>query len=157
MVGRFVGIGDGKYKLNIMIFMESNTNGESFIKRFEGKESDWKEYLAFTPEMQSEYQKVYTEHPEYTHRQLMARIVIGRIVTMRGVGFDIANSVRLSEKQKIELIKACEDYYYRDRAFNNYERTLLYQVRDEYHIRNSGLYKLAEHNFLDSLKSFFNL
>lgn len=37
--------------------MESNTNGESFIKRFEGKESDWKEYLAFTPEMQSEYQK----------------------------------------------------------------------------------------------------
>lgn len=34
-----------------MIFMESNTNGESFIKRFEGKESDWKEYLAFTPEM----------------------------------------------------------------------------------------------------------
>ncbi|WP_444375340.1 hypothetical protein [Prevotella sp.] len=110
-----------------MIFMESNTNGESFIKRFEGKESDWKEYLAFTPEMQSEYQKVYTEHPEYTHRQLMARIVIGRSVTMRGVGFDIANSVRLSEKQKIELIKACEDYYYRDRAFNNYERTLLYQ------------------------------
>ena len=56
MVGRFVGIGDGKYKLNIMIFMESNTNGESFIKRFEGKESDWKEYLAFTPEMQSEPQ-----------------------------------------------------------------------------------------------------
>lgn len=39
--------------------MESNTNGESFIKRFEGKESDWKEYLALTPEMQSEYQKAY--------------------------------------------------------------------------------------------------
>lgn len=38
-----------------MTFMESNTNGESFIKRFEGKESDWKEYLALTPEMQSEY------------------------------------------------------------------------------------------------------
>lgn len=137
--------------------MELNTNGESFIKRFEGKDSDWKEYLALTPEMQSEYQKVYTEHPEYTHHQLMARIGIGRSVTMRGVGFDIANSVRLSDKQKKELIKACEDYYYRDRDFNNYEKTLLYQVRDEYHILNSGLYKLAKHNFLDSLKSFFNL
>lgn len=136
--------------------MESNTNGESFIKRFEGKESDWKEYLALTLEMQSEYQKAYIKHPEWSHQQIMAKIVIGRQATMRGVGFDIANSVRLSEKQKNELIKACEDYYYRDRPFNNYEKTLLYQVRDEHHIRNSGLYKLAEHNFLDSLKSFFN-
>ena len=140
--------------------MESNTNGESFIKRFEGKESDWKEYLAFTPKMQSEYQKAYTEPPEWNHKQIMELLVhhVFMIETsMRGVGFDIARSVRLSDKQKNELIKACEDYYYRDRAFNNYEKTLLYQVRDEYHIRNYGLYKLAEHNFLDSLKSFFNL
>ena len=51
--------------------MESNTNGESFIKRFEGKESDRKEYLALTPKMQSEYQKAYTEHPEWNHKQIM--------------------------------------------------------------------------------------
>lgn len=138
--------------------MESNTNGESFIKRFEGKESDWKEYLALTPEMQSEYQKAYIKHPEWTHHQFLAFIALfnNRRDIMLGVGFDIVRSVRLSDKQKNELIKACEDYYYRDRPFNNYEKTLLYQVRDEHHIRNSGLYKLAEHNFLDSLKSFFN-
>ena len=138
--------------------MESNTNGESFIKRFEGKESDWKEYLALTPEMQSECQKAYIKHPEWTHHQFFAFIALfdNRRDIMLGVGFDIARSVRLSDKQKNELIKACEDYYYRDRPFNKYEKTLLYQVRDEYHIRNSGLYKLAEHNFSDSLKSFFN-
>lgn len=56
--------------------MESNTNGESFIKRFEGKESDWKEYLALTPEMQSEYQKAYIKHPEYTHAQLITKAYI---------------------------------------------------------------------------------
>lgn len=35
----FAGIGDGKYKLNIMIFMESNTNGESFIKGLKVKKA----------------------------------------------------------------------------------------------------------------------
>lgn len=47
--------------------MESNTNDEFLIKKFEGKESDWKDSMALTSEMQNEYQNTYTKHPKWTH------------------------------------------------------------------------------------------
>ena len=58
--------------------MKSNANSESFMKKNEGKESDWKEYKTLRAETQYEYQKEYIEHPEWSHQQIMAKIVIGR-------------------------------------------------------------------------------
>lgn len=54
--------------------MESNTNVEFLIKKFEGKESDWKDSMALTSEMQNEYQNTYTKHPKWTHAQIMCHI-----------------------------------------------------------------------------------
>ena len=64
--------------------------------------------------------------------------------SMRGVGFDIANSTRLNEKQKNELISACENYFYNDVPFNKYHKSLLYKIRKEYHIVLTGLSEMAK-------------
>lgn len=73
-----------------------------------------------------------------------------RHYSMRGVGFDIANSSQLNEKQKEELIRACENYFYNDVPFNKYHKSLLYKVRKEYHIALTGLSEIAKpKNILD--------
>lgn len=56
--------------------MELIVNGGLFIKRFKGKESDWKEFIALTPEMQNEYLKTYIEHSEWNHQQIMTKLVL---------------------------------------------------------------------------------
>lgn len=58
--------------------------------------------------------------------------------SMRGVEFDIANSVRLTYNQKKELIRACEDYFYNYVTFNDNHTSLLYRVRKEYRIVLTG-------------------
>lgn len=74
------------------------------------------------------------------------------IVTMRGVGYDIANSSILSNEEKEILIKACENYFYQDMPFTKQERCLLWKVRKLYHIRNSGLcYQAEPSSFFDRL------
>ena len=71
---------------------------------------------------------------------------------MRGVGYDIANSLILSDEEKNILIKACENYFYQNRSFTKQERYLLWKVRKLYHIRNSGLcYQAEPSSFFDRL------
>lgn len=125
-------------------------NNDFFIKRFgitDVSVTDLKEYLELTQEGQNSYKEECFKHPEWNHNQIISKLAIDKALQnvdiMRGVGFDIANSNNLTDKQKEELIKACEDYYYKSKSFSTYERSLLFKVRDEYHIRNYGLCELV--------------
>lgn len=63
---------------------------------------------------------------------------------MRGFGYDIANSYKLTDNEKSKLIKAVEDWLFRDIPFSTTEKNLLWKVRKEYHINNSVLTHIAE-------------
>ena len=58
---------------------------------------------------------------------------------MRGIGFDIANSRKIPQDEKDSLIKAVEEWWLHNGTFSNRQRSLLYRIRNEYHISNSSL------------------
>ena len=117
-----------------------------------GTNKELEEYKNFSDDLREVYRRGYKRNPEWSHEQTMlyvARIAADwkqwmRHNSMRGVGFDIANSFRLNEKQKKELISACENYFYNDVPFNEYHKSLLYRVRKEYHIVLTGLSEMAK-------------
>lgn len=74
-------------------------------------------------------------------------------ILMRGICYDIANSHKIPNDEKKSLINAIENWLLRDGTFSTRQRSLLYRIRNEYHIRNSGLYSQAEpESFLDIIR-----
>ena len=55
---------------------------------------------------------------------------------MRGVGYDIAHSDKIPEDEKESLIRACENYFFAGGSFTTRQRSLLYRIRNDYHIRS---------------------
>lgn len=109
------------------------------------------QYDALSEYDKLQYRKLNSAHPDWNHKQLMLKIAIckeldyydERNYVMTGFGFDIANSENLSEAQKNELIKSVHRWLFDDREFTSREKGLLFRVRNEYHIKNSGLYDIA--------------
>ena len=132
----------------------------------EGNEKNLEVYKSLSDELRASYREACRLHSEWSHAKVMAFIditnnteinipndteIIDEIMKqqmchniMRGVGFDIANSSQLNEKQKKELIRACENYFYNDVPFNKYHKSLLYKIRKEYHIVLTGLSEMAK-------------
>lgn len=107
-----------------------------------------KQYNALSERMKEVYSQIKSAHPDWNHKQLMFKIALYRITDdrndiMSGLGFDIANSENLSEAQKNELIKSVHGWLFNDREFTTRDKGLLFRVRNEYHIRNSGLHDIA--------------
>lgn len=121
------------------------------------------QYNALSESDKQQYKTFKSRHPNWNHKQLMTRIAFDkhlyeyddRNVVMRGLGFDIANSENLSEAQKNELIKSVHGWLFHDRELTYRDKGLLFRVRKEYHICNSGLYDLA--NSLTALISSFQI
>lgn len=117
-----------------------------------GTNKELEEYKNLSDDLREVYRRGYKRNSEWSHEQTMlyvARIAADwkqwmRHNSMRGVGFDIANSSQLNEKQKKELIRACENYFYNDVPFNKYHKSLLYKIRKEYHIVLTGLSEMAK-------------
>lgn len=75
-----------------------------------------------------------------------------RPFNMNGVGYDIANSDNLSECEKEHLIRSCENYAFKGESFSQLDKNLLWKVRKCYHIRQMGLFHIAEPaSFIDRL------
>ncbi len=132
----------------------------------EGNEKNLEVYKSLSDELRASYREACRRNPEWSHTMVLAFIditnnsefnipnnteIVDEIMkqqmchdSMRGVGFDIANSSQLNEKQKKELIRACENYFYNDVPFNKYHKSLLYKVRKEYHIVLTGLSEIAK-------------
>lgn len=114
----------------------------------EGNEKNLEVYKSLSDELRASYREACRLHSEWSHAKVMAFIEIMKQQmchdSMRGVGFDIANSSQLNEKQKKELIRACENYFYNDVPFNKYHKSLLYKIRKEYHIVLTGLSEMAK-------------
>jgi hypothetical protein len=74
---------------------------------------------------------------------------------MRGWGFDIANSNKIPEEEKNSLIKAVYEWALHGREFTTRQHSLLYRIRNEYHIRRSSLYKEAiPESFWDKISNY---
>lgn len=113
-------------------------------------------YNALNESDKQEYEALKFRYPNWNHKQLMAQLaqfILGRNVAMRDFGFDIANSENLSEDQKNELIKSVHGWLFSAREFTSRDMGLLFRVRNEYHIRNSGLYYIAN-SFKARISSF---
>lgn len=54
---------------------------------------------------------------------------------MRGVGYNIGHSDKIPEDEKESLIRACENYFFADGLFTTWQRSLLYRIRNDYHIQ----------------------
>lgn len=116
------------------------------------------EYNALSERMKEVYSQIKSAHPDWNHKQLMFKIALYRNTddrndVMRSLGFDIANSENLSEDQKNELIKSVHGWLFSAREFTSRDMGLLFRVRNEYHIRNSGLYYIAN-SFKARISSF---
>ena len=116
------------------------------------------EYNALSERMKEVYSQIKSAHPDWNHKQLMFKIALYRNTddrndVMRGLGFDIANSENLSEDQKNELIKSVHGWLFSAREFTSRDMGLLFRVRNEYHISNSGLYYIAN-SFKARISSF---
>lgn len=111
------------------------------------------QYDSLSESDKQQYKTLKSLHPDWNHKQLMAQFILGRNVAMRGFGFDLANSENLSEDQKNELIKSVHGWLFSAREFTSRDIGLLFRVRNEYHIRNSGLYYIAN-SFKARISSF---
>lgn len=114
---------------------------------------DLSEYNALNESDKQEYEALKSRYPTWNHKQLMVKLILGRDIAMRGFGFDIANSENLSEDQKNELIKSVHGWLFSAREFTSRDMGLLFRVRNEYHIRNSRLYYIAN-SFKARISSF---
>lgn len=132
----------------------------------EGNEKNLEVYKSLSDELRASYREACRLHSEWSHAKVMAFVditnnteinvpndteIIDEIMkqqmchnSMKGVGFDIAHSVRLTYNQKKELIRACENFFYNDVPFNDNHKSLLYRVRKEYHIVLTGLSEMAK-------------
>lgn len=91
--------------------------------------------------------------PEELSEEVMRRLRMGDV--MRGVGYDIANSPKIPEDEKMPLIRACESYFIANTSFTTRQRSLLYRIRKEYHIRQSGLCSEAKPaSFWDEISNY---
>ena len=91
--------------------------------------------------------------PEELSEEVIRRLQMGDV--MRGVGYDIANSARIPEDEKMPLIRACESFFFADGSFTMRQRSLLYRIRKDYHIRQSGLYLEAKPaSFWDEISNY---
>lgn len=99
----------------------------------EGNEKNLEVYKSLSDELRASYREACRLHSEWSHAKVMAFVditnnteinvpndteIIDEIMkqqmchnSMRGVGFDIAHSVRLTYNQKKELIRACENFF----------------------------------------------
>jgi len=93
-----------------------------------------------------------TKNPTSTLDSDNIQVLFAKQHVMRGVGFDIANSKRLNENEKSELIKACEALFFSNIPLQQCHKHLLWKVRKKYHIMLCGLDSQAEpSSFIDKI------